>query len=119
MGATDVVIWHNPKCSKSRETLELLEKFNFDPKVRKYLDDPPTADELRAVVQGGVDLGDLVRSKEAKAAGIADLEGDALIQALAENPKAIERPVVIYGADAALGRPPHAVLSILPTIQGG
>lgn len=110
----DVVIWHNPRCSKSRQTLKLLQEHGVEPTVRRYLDDPPTAGELATLVAQLEDpQADLVRRKEAKAAGIAGLEGEALLEGLAEHPRAIQRPVVIAGGRARLGRPPENVLSLL------
>lgn len=112
-----VTIWHNPRCSKSRETLKLLQDRGIDPAVRLYLEDSPDAEELRAVIGllGGHAI-DLVRTKEAefRDGGLdRDAGDDELIAAMAQHPKLIERPVVITGDRAALGRPPEQVLHIL------
>ncbi len=113
----DVVIWHNPSCSKSRQALELLEERGLEPTVRRYLADPPNAKELRAVLKqmGTKDPHDLVRKREKLYGelGVADLEGPDVIAAMAENPKLIERPVVITKKGARIGRPTEAILEIL------
>lgn len=111
-------IWHNPRCSKSREALALLEGRGVDVTVRLYLDDPPDADTLRAVLKKlRMPPRELLRRKEEayKALGLADesLSDDALIDAMVAHPKLIERPVVLVGKRAALGRPPEDVLRIL------
>ncbi|MFN4090890.1 MAG: arsenate reductase (glutaredoxin) [Alphaproteobacteria bacterium] len=114
-----VVIWHNPRCSKSRETLALLRGRGIEPKIVPYLETPPDAAELARVLDLlGIEPRALMRRKEAsyRAAGLDDpaLPRQALIRAMAENPVLIERPVVLAGGRAALGRPPEAVLAILP-----
>lgn len=111
-----VTIYHNPRCSKSRETLALLESRGLTPVVVEYLQTPPTEAELTRIVHllGGSPR-PLVRLKEAREEGI-DLEAldDAgLIAALAAHPRAIERPIVVTETAARLGRPPEAVLEIL------
>ena len=111
-----ISIWHNPRCSKSRETLALLTDKGITPEVRLYLDDVPTADELRsALATLGMTAGELVRRKEAlfKELDLADANDDQLIDAMVANPKLIERPIVFANGRAALGRPPENVLSIL------
>lgn len=113
---TAVTIYHNPRCSKSRETLKLLEDQGITPRVVEYLKTPPNAAELSAILAKlGKAPQDIVRKKEAAEAGIdvKALSDQALIEALAANPSAIERPIVINGAKAALGRPPESVLAIL------
>lgn len=114
---TAAVIWHNPRCSKSRQTLALLTERGVHVTERRYLDDPPSEAELRAVLaQLGVPAIDLVRTKEAefKATGLnRDSDEAALVAAMASIPKLIERPVVLANGKAALGRPPEAVLNIL------
>lgn len=112
---SDVTIYHNPRCSKSRETLELLRSKGVTPAVVEYLKTPPSAAELKAILTKlGKGPRDIVRSKEAAEAGISkDLDGDALIAALAANPTAIERPIVVKGDKARVGRPPESVLEIL------
>ena len=113
-----VTIYHNPRCSKSRQTLALLEDRGLAPEIVLYLDSPPDAATLRRVL-GLLGLGprDLMRRKEAvyKELGLGDpgLGEDDLIRAMVENPILIERPIVVAGERAALGRPPEAVLDIL------
>ncbi len=114
---TDVTIWHNPRCSKSRAALELLEDRGLAPTIRLYLHDPPTTAELRATL----DLLDIpairmMRPKEPefRAMGLSRTDDDdTLIAAMAATPKLIERPVVFANGKAALGRPPEHVLTIL------
>tara|TARA_B100001059_G_scaffold213103_1_gene228701 strand:+ start:6081 stop:6428 length:348 start_codon:yes stop_codon:yes gene_type:complete len=110
-------IWHNPRCSKSRLTLALLEEQGIEPVVRLYLEDAPSLSELKLVVnQLGISPWDLLRRGEKlfKALGLTLESGDdALISAMSQHPILIERPVVIHGAGAALGRPPENVLSLL------
>ncbi len=111
-----ISIWHNPRCSKSRETLALLTDKGIAPEVRLYLDDVPTADELRsALATLGMTAGELVRRKEAlfKELDLANAYDDQLIDAMVANPKLIERPIVFANGRAALGRPPENVLAIL------
>ena len=110
-------IWHNPRCSKSRETLALLEEKDEQPAIRKYLEDAPSAEEIREILALlGIEPRALMRTKEAlyKELGLADVsDNEALIKAMADNPKLIERPVVIKNGKARLGRPPESVLEIL------
>ncbi|MEM7753824.1 MAG: arsenate reductase (glutaredoxin) [Pseudomonadota bacterium] len=112
-----VSIWHNPRCSKSRATLALLEERGITPDVRLYLIEPPNADELRAVLAIlGIGPHDLVRRGEAayKAAGLnKSSPDDAVIAAMLAEPKLIERPIVFAGGKARIGRPPEAVLEII------
>ncbi|RAL23994.1 arsenate reductase (glutaredoxin) [Lujinxingia litoralis] len=111
-----LTIWHNPRCSKSRQTLQLLEEHGAELTVRRYLDDPPSVDELRhALTLLGIDAAGLVRRKEAlfKELDLKDAADDALIEAMATHPKLIERPLVLSEGDAAIGRPPEDVLRLL------
>ena len=111
-----VTIYHNPRCSKSRQTLELVREQGIEPEIVEYLDTPPSADELKAILKKlGKTAAEIVRKKEAKEEGIdvAALDEDALIQALSEHPRAIERPIVVKGGKARMGRPPESVLEIL------
>lgn len=112
-----LTIWHNPRCSKSRQTLALIEEKGETPLIRTYLEEAPSAEELRAVLAMlGLEPRGLMRTKEAlyKELELAKVEdADALIQAMVDHPKLIERPVVIKDGKAALGRPPEAVLDIL------
>lgn len=112
---SDVTIYHNPRCTKSRQTLELLRSQGVEPVVVEYLKSPPSPAELTALLDKlGKGPRDIVRAKEAAEAGIAkDLDGAALVAALSANPAAIERPIVVKGDKARLGRPPESVLEIL------
>ncbi len=109
-------IWHNPRCSKSRATLALIEEAGITPDIRRYLDNAPSESEIREVLaQLGIPAEKLIRKGEAlfKELGLKDADEDTLIKAMAENPKLVERPVVIKDGKAALGRPPESVLDIL------
>lgn len=112
-----LTIWHNPRCSKSRQTLALLEARGLAPRIRRYLDDPPTRDEIHAALTAlGLPAIGLIRTKEALFADLGlsrDTPEGQLIGAMAAHPRLIERPVVLSGDRAALGRPPEAVLAIL------
>lgn len=111
-----VTIYHNPRCSKSRQTLELLRDNGIEPAVVEYLSDTPSADELRRIITKlGITPKELLRSKEAIEAGLNDesLSDDQLIEGMVNNPIVIERPIVVSGEKAALGRPPENVLNIL------
>jgi len=113
-----VTIYHNPRCSKSRQTLALLEERGISPNIVEYLNTPPSAAELSAILSMlGMEPRDLMRKKEEpyKANGLDDgqLTSDALVQAMIDNPILIERPIVVSGGKAAIGRPPESVLDIL------
>lgn len=112
-----ITIWHNPRCSKSRQTLALLMERGVELRVVEYLKTPPTADDIRAVVTKlGITPIDLMRVKEARFKELGldrHSDADALIAAMAANPILIERPVVITDTAAAIGRPPEAVLDVL------
>jgi arsenate reductase len=115
---SDIQILHNPRCSKSRQTLALLEEKGIEPEVIKYLDTPPSATELKAILQKlGISARDLLRKGEDdyKALNLKDqsLSEDALIDAMVKHPKLIERPIVINNNQARLGRPPESVLDII------
>lgn len=113
-----VRIYHNPRCSKSRATLNLLKEKGIEPEVIEYLKTPPSAPEIARILDGlGLEPRDLMRRKEAPYREL-DLDEesvgrDALIEAMAENPILIERPVVENAGKFALGRPPENVLAIL------
>lgn len=115
---SEVTIYHNPRCSKSRQTLALLEENGIAPVVRKYLDDAPSAEELKLVLsQLGISARELLRTKEAeyKENGLNDssLSDEQIIKVMTEVPKLIERPIVIKGDQARIGRPPESVLEII------
>ena len=113
-----VKIYHNPRCSKSRQTLQLLEENGVEAEVIQYLKTPPTADELDVILTLlDIQPRELMRTKEAeyKATGMdnPDLDRDALIAGMVNTPKLIERPIVLANGKAAIGRPPESVLAIL------
>ena len=113
-----VVIYHNPRCSKSRQTLQLLQENGFDPSITEYLKTPPDKAELEKILAMlGMEPRDLMRKKEAeyRESGLdnPDLTREPLIQAMIDHPKLIERPIVISNGKAAIGRPPELVLDIL------
>ena len=113
-----VTIYHNPRCSKSRSTLELLRSRGLEPKVIEYLKTPPSAAELDAILgKLGLEPRQLIRAGEAayKDAGLDDptLDRATLIAAMVEHPVLIERPIVLANGKAAIGRPPENVLAIL------
>lgn len=113
-----VTIYHNPRCSKSRQTLELLQQQGVAPQVVEYLKTPPNHDQLKDILAKlGLQPRQLMRTKESlyKELGLDDpsLDADALIQAMVDHPKLIERPIVLVHGKAALGRPPENVLEIL------
>ncbi len=113
----DLTIWHNPRCSKSRQTLAILEEKGLAPTVRLYLEDAPSEAEIKGALAklGMDDPRALMRKGEAeyKDGGCADMEGDALVAAMAATPKLIERPIVFDGEKAKIGRPPEGVVDIL------
>lgn len=113
-----VTILHNPRCSKSRATLELLQERGLEPQVVEYLKTPPTADRIATILDLlGLQPRELMRSNEAeyRELGLDDpsLTRQQLIQAMAEHPRLIQRPIVLSKGRAALGRPPESALEIL------
>lgn len=113
-----VKIYHNPRCGKSRQTLQLLKDQGIEPEVIEYLKTPPSPQELDDILQKlDMEPRELMRKKEAeyKASGLDDasLDRHALIQGMVNNPILIERPIVIANGKAAIGRPPETVLAIL------
>jgi len=111
-------IYHNPKCSKSRQTLQLLQQNSITPTIIEYLKTPPTADTLKAILgQLGLAPRDLMRRKEDLYAELgldnSSLSDDDLIDFMVAHPILIERPIVLANGKAALGRPPEQVLDIL------
>lgn len=113
----DVTIYHNPRCSKSRQTLALLQENGVEPTIVHYLETPPTAADLRKILDMlGIPARDLLRKKEATEAGLdaSTLTEDQIIAGMVAHPRTIERPIVVVdGAKAALGRPPENVLSLI------
>ena len=110
-----VSIYHNPRCSKSRETLVLLEEHGIKPEIVEYLKVTPTVEELKDIA-AKLDLGprQMMRTKEAeyKEQNLAEANDAALFEAMAATPKLIERPIVINGDKARIGRPPETVMEL-------
>ena len=113
-----VEILHNPRCSKSRQTLELIKEKGIEPEITEYLKTTPDRDKLEQILTMlGLEPRQLMRTKEKeyKEQGLdnPDLSRDDLIDAMIATPKLIERPIVIKSGKAAIGRPPESVLDIL------
>ncbi len=113
-----VQIYHNPRCSKSRQALKLLEEQGIEPEIIRYLETPPDQAELTRILDLlGLEPRDLMRRKEKeyRELGLDDPElgREQLIRAMVEHPRLIERPIVVQGDRAALGRPPEQVLEVL------
>ena len=118
MPTMSVKIYHNPRCSKSRQTLQLLHDQGITPEIIDYLKTPPSAEELDAILQKlGLEPRALMRKNESayKETGMNNetLDRQALIQGMVNNPILIERPIVVANDKAAIGRPPEAVLAII------
>ena len=114
-----VTLYHNPRCSKSRDALELLEARGVQPTVIRYLETPPDAEELaRLLARLGISPRQLLRTgeEEYRTLGLADasLSDAELIAAMVAHPRLIERPIFISGDRAVIGRPPEKVLELLP-----
>jgi arsenate reductase (glutaredoxin) len=113
-----VTIWHNPRCSKSRQTLELLRSKGITPAIREYLKQPPTEAEVETLIGFlGGDAKDLIRDVEPefrtlgkKKAGLGKAD---IARAIAQHPVLLQRPIVVAGKRAVIGRPPEAVLPLL------
>lgn len=114
---SDVTIYHNPRCSKSRNTLAIIEEKGVDPAVVLYLESPLGDSEIRALLQKlGITASQLVRKGEDdyKTSGLnAGSAEEDIIKAMAKFPRLIERPIVVRGTRAVLGRPPENVLELL------
>mgnify|MGYP000700594994 FL=1 len=113
----NVTIWHNPRCSKSRNAVTLLEEKGIEADVVKYLDTPPSKEELVAVLNMlGISARELMRTKEAiyKELNLKEeTDEDKLIEAMVKHPKLIERPIVIKDSKAAIGRPIENIIDLL------
>jgi len=113
----NITIWHNPRCSKSRNAATLLEERGIEAEVVKYLDTPPSKEEIKEVLKMlGISARELMRTKEAiyKELNLKNVEDEEkLIEAMAEHPKLIERPVVIKDGKAALGRPIEKIIELI------
>ncbi len=113
-----ITIYHNPRCSKSRQTLSLLEAQGAKPTIIEYLENPPSTEELQQLAHKlKLPPRKMLRSKEPEFVTLglddATLSDGALFQAIHEHPKLLERPIVVNGHKAAIGRPPESVLEIL------
>jgi arsenate reductase len=113
-----VTIWHNPRCTKSRETLALLEKKGVTPAIREYLKQPPSKAEVEKLIDMvGGDPGELLREGEAEFKALkkkkAEMSKADIAKAIAAHPILLQRPIVVAGKKAAIGRPPEAVLPLL------
>lgn len=112
-----MILWHNPRCSKSRQALALLQEKGVQPEIRKYLEDAPGYDELKSAQAAlGLPAIAMMRRKEAAFREMAlskDADDDTLLRAMASEPKLIERPVLFAGDRAVIGRPPEKVLELL------
>lgn len=116
---TELTLYHNPRCSKSRSALELLDQRGLSPSVIRYLETPPSAAELQQILARlGISPRQLLRSgeEEYKTLNLADptLTDGQIIDAMVAHPKLIERPILVAGDVAVIGRPPEKVLEILP-----
>ena len=115
----EITIYHNPRCSKSRQTLALLEENGIRPTIVDYLKTPPNHQQLDSILRGlEMQPRELMRKGEPeyKQLNLADetLSRDQLIEAMVNSPKLIERPIVVAGDEIVIGRPPENVLSVLP-----
>lgn len=114
---SEFTIYHNPRCSKSRNTLALLQERGVEPEIILYLDNAPSARQIGGLLKKlGIPASQLVRRGEAdyKASGLSAKSSEQeVLDAMAQHPKLIERPIVVHGDRAVLGRPPENVLELL------
>jgi arsenate reductase len=113
-----ITIWHNPRCGKSRQTLELLRKKGIEPAIREYLKQPPSKAEVEKLIDlVGGEPGALIRDGESEFKALkkkkANLDKADIAKAIAQHPVLLQRPIVVAGKRAAIGRPPEAVLPLL------
>jgi arsenate reductase len=113
-----ITIWHNPRCSKSRQTLELLQKKGVTPAIREYLKAPPSKAEVETLIEMvGGDPAELIRDGEAEFKALkmkkAEMTKVDIAKAIAAHPILLQRPIVVAAKKAAIGRPPEAVLPLL------
>jgi arsenate reductase len=112
-----ITIWHNPRCGKSRQTLELLRRKGIEPTIREYLKQPPSKVEVEKLIDMIGDPSELIRDGEAEFKALkkkkADLGKAEVAKAIAAHPILLQRPIVVAGKRAAIGRPPEAVLPLL------
>ncbi|MTV24146.1 arsenate reductase (glutaredoxin) [Nitriliruptoraceae bacterium ZYF776] len=110
-------VWHNPRCSKSRKALALLDERDVEVEIRRYLDDPPSRDELVTLLEqlGVSDLRDVLRTGERvyRELELGEADDAALFDAVVAHPILLERPIVVHDGEAVVGRPPENVLSLL------
>ncbi|HEX6956734.1 MAG TPA: arsenate reductase (glutaredoxin) [Ferrovibrio sp.] len=111
----ETLLYHNPRCSKSRQALALLQERGVEPQIVEYLKTPPSAEELKRVLRlAGLKPRDVLRKTEGAEAGLsADMPEEALIAGLVAHPAALERPIFVHDGRAVLGRPPENVLKLL------
>lgn len=116
---SNIIIYHNPRCSKSRQTLALLKERGINPVIIEYLKNPLTEDEIKdLLVKLDLPAQDLMRQKETlfKTLELKNQDDETLIKAMAVHPALIERPVVVSGEKAVIGRPPEQVHALLETV---
>jgi arsenate reductase len=116
-----LTIWHNPRCSKSRQALALLEEAGVDVNIRLYLTDPLSADEISGVLsQLGCAPREMMRTGEPvyKELGLAQADDAALLAAMVNHPILVERPIILSGTRAVIGRPPERVHEMMHEIMG-
>lgn len=118
MAKHDITIYHNPRCSKSRKTLEILRENGVEPTIVEYLKEPPSTEQLAQILDMlGAQPRDIMRTGESeyRENDFADtsLSNDELIQRMTEYPRVIERPIVTAGTKAVIGRPPENVLKLI------
>ena len=118
MSESPITIYHNPRCSKSRQTLQLIRDAGVEPNVVEYLKTPPTSAELSSILERlKLQPVELIRRKEAAFSELklatTELTRDELIAVMVKNPVLIERPIVVKGSDAVIGRPPENVQELL------
>jgi arsenate reductase len=118
MSNVRLVIYHNPSCSKSRETLQILENSNLSPTIVEYLENPPTRQELKKIIEMlGISARDLLRTTEQIYADAKldreALSEDEIIASICQYPALLQRPIVVSGDRAVIGRPPARVLEII------
>ncbi|MCL4156424.1 UNVERIFIED_CONTAM: hypothetical protein GTU68_011640 [Idotea baltica] len=114
----ETIIYHNPRCSKSRQTLQLLTDNGLKPTIIEYLQTPPTHQQLDSILRGlEIEPSSLIRKGESEYAELnlasKSMSRDQLIDVMIQHPKLIERPIVINGDKVAIGRPPESILAIL------
>lgn len=114
----NVTIWHNPRCSKSRQTLDLIKSKGIEPTIREYLKQPPSKAEIEKLIEMvGGEVKELIRDGEPEFKSLgkrkAELTKADVTKAIAAHPVLLQRPIVVSGKRAAIGRPPEAVLPLL------